>query len=760
MPYPFSKSHIFKSYKFWSYIAIVVGLFFAAFIGWFTYKYYEDKEQLRLESASNAIVILVKNRMAAYEQVLRSGVGFFNASESVTRDQWALFVKGHRLNEYFKGIQGFGYSEVVLPHNKQKHEERIRKEGFPDYAIKPEGEREIYTSIIYLEPFDERNKRVFGYDMFSEKVRRDAMSQAMQSDETRLSGKVYLMQETEKNIQAGFLMYMPVYKKDSKLDTPQGKASAIQGFVYAAFRANDLMGGILGGTLSNVDFEIYDGSLTSQENVLYSSNSNNISKTPYKTTNITMNGRTWTLVFKTNSTFKGEHIYIVFLIPSLVLILTLLLYLLLNSLIKTKEIAQHIATKATQKLHTSEERLRFALEGSGDGLWDWNLKTNEVFFSKRWKEMLGFRDDEIANTLEEWKNRVHPQDLEQVYADIAAHIEGKSNVYINEHRVKCKDGSFKWVLDRGMIVSRDVDGTPIRMVGSHSDISERKEAQLKLEEYILIIDKNVISSTTDLHGRITKVSEAFCDISGYSKNELLGKSHNIVRHQDMPKAAYKELWATIKAGNIWQGELKNLRKDGSIYWVDVLITPIKNEQGDIISYTSIRQDITDKKRIEELSVTDKLTQLYNRLKLDEIFAMKLATAGRYNTPFSVIIMDIDHFKNVNDTWGHQAGDDVLKEFAAIIKSNVRETDIVGRWGGEEFLILSSDTDLESATQLSQKLRELVSSFKFSFAGHKTASFGVSSYHAGDDEKTMVKRADEALYNAKAGGRNRVETEKY
>ena len=159
-----------------------------------------------------------------------------------------------------------------------------------------------------------------------------------------------------------------------------------------------------------------------------------------------------------------------------------------------------------------------------------------------------------------------------------------------------------------------------------------------------------------------------------------------------------------------------------------------------------------------MTITDTLTQLYNRLKLDEIFSMKLATARRYNTAFSVIIIDIDYFKNVNDTWGHQAGDDVLKEFANILKNNARETDVIGRWGGEEFLILSSDTDLNGAVELSEKLREIISLFKFSFAEHKTASFGVSSYQVGDDEKTMVKRADEALYSAKEKGRDRVEIE--
>ncbi|QFR50174.1 diguanylate cyclase [Sulfurimonas lithotrophica] len=754
MPIHFNKSH-----KVWPIVTIIIGLLFSALSGWLTYNYYKEKENLRLDLASNEIILLVQNRMAAYEQVLKSGVGLFNASDMVSRKEWTIFVKEHKLNENFKGIQGFGYSEVVLPQNKHQHEERIRKEGFADFKIYPDGKRELYTSIIYLEPFDERNIRAFGYDMFSEKIRRIAMKKAMLNGKAALSGKIKLVQEFNTDIQAGFLMYLPVYKKGYKLDTPQERALAIQGFVYAPFRANDLMNGILGKMFPNIDFEIYDGDSIAKDNILYSSNSNNKSKL-YKKTNITMNGHTWTLIFKTNSVFKSENIYVIFLIPSLILILTFLLYSLLNSLIKTEKNAVQIAKKATQKLQNSEERLRYALEGAGDGLWDWNLVTDEVFFSKRWKKMLGFSEDEIGSDIDEWKSLIHPEDLEHMDADITAHIEGKRDTYKNEHRVKCKDGSYKWILDRGIIVSRSIDGTPLRMVGSQSDISERKQSQLKLAYYLEIIDKNVISSTTDLHGKITKVSQAFSDISGYSKNELLGKSHNILRHKDMPSSTYKELWKTIQSGNIWEGEIKNKRKDGSTYWVDATISPVKNEQGETINYTSIRHDITDKKRIEELSVTDKLTQLYNRLKLDEIFSMKLASARRYNSTFSIIMMDIDYFKSVNDTWGHQAGDDILKEFATIIKNNIRETDVVGRWGGEEFLILSSESDLESAIKLSEKLRDIVSLFKFSFAGHKTASFGVSSYHAGDDEKTMVKRADDALYRAKENGRNRVEVEKY
>ena len=582
-------------YKFSPLMSLILGIFISILVAFYTYDEHKNKENVSLEIQSNEIVILIQKRMAAYEQVLKSGIGFFKGSDHVSRDEWRIFSQEHKLNENFKGIQGFGYSEVVLPQDKQKHEERIRNEGFSDFKIHPAGPRELYTSIIYLEPFDERNTRAFGYDMFSEKTRREAMLKAMKTDNAILSGKITLVQEFDTDIQAGFLMYVPLYKKGFNHDTPENRILAIQGFVYAPFRANDFMHGILGSGYKDIDFKIYDGNLEKEENLLYNSNTNNHSTQAYKKINLTINGHIWTLIFRHNKTFVNESFYMVFLLPSFILILTFLLYLLLKSLIKTKENALEIAKKATQELSTSEERLRFSLEGTGDGLWDWKLKTDEVYFSKRWKEMLGFQDNEIESNLDEWKNRIHPQDLEKVNSDIKEHLEGKSDAYRNEHRVKCKDGSYKWILDRGMIVSRDADGAAERMVGSHSDISLSKLYQHKIEKYLDIIDINVIYSTTDLNGTITYASQAFCDISSYTKEELIGNTHRLIRHPEMPSTIYKELWETIKAGKVWEGEIKNKGKDGGFYWVKTIVAPEYDAEKNIVAYSSIRHDVTSQK---------------------------------------------------------------------------------------------------------------------------------------------------------------------
>lgn len=162
------------------------------------------------------------------------------------------------------------------------------------------------------------------------------------------------------------------------------------------------------------------------------------------------------------------------------------------------------------------------------------------------------------------------------------------------------------------------------------------------------------------------------------------------------------------------------------------------------------------KRLEQLSVTDKLTGLFNRQKLDVKLEMEFLRARRSDAPLSVIILDLDHFKNVNDTWGHQVGDQVLICTAQLLTARLRQTDCAGRWGGEEFMVICPDTDLEGARALAETLRQAIEAQTFPTAGHRTASFGVACCTVGDQVKTLVSRADEALYKAKHLGRNRVE----
>ena len=195
---------------------------------------------------------------------------------------------------------------------------------------------------------------------------------------------------------------------------------------------------------------------------------------------------------------------------------------------------------------------------------------------------------------------------------------------------------------------------------------------------------------------------------------------------------------------------------GVLYWVKLHIEPQYDRNGNLIGYTEIRKDISTQKKLEEVWMTDQLTGLFNRSRLDELFDAELRRANRYGTHFSILLLDIDHFKQINDTHGHLVGDDVLYAAAKLLQENIRDVDILGRWGGEEFLFILPNTNQSEALILAEKLRNTLRDHPFTPVNKLTASIGISSFIAGVDADELFKRADDALYRAKAKGRDRVE----
>jgi diguanylate cyclase (GGDEF)-like protein/PAS domain S-box-containing protein len=276
----------------------------------------------------------------------------------------------------------------------------------------------------------------------------------------------------------------------------------------------------------------------------------------------------------------------------------------------------------------------------------------------------------------------------------------------------------------------------------------------KLNEFAEIVDKYIITATTAPDSTIIKVSSAFAKSSGYSKEELIGQTMNIIRHPDTTKKLSKELWDTILSGKIWSWEIKNKNKNGDDYWLEEYIIPTLTPENTIESFVSLAVDITAKKELEKMASIDKLTGIYNRRMIDEFMKIEIAAIKRHPHELSMIMLDIDHFKSVNDTYGHQIGDIVLSKMAKMISENTRNSDIFGRWGGEEFIIICPDTSIEDAFILAEKLRNIINNFSFPEVGHKTISLGISDFKDNDDAESLIKKADNALYKAKNSGRNK------
>mgnify|MGYP005614178335 FL=1 len=292
-------------------------------------------------------------------------------------------------------------------------------------------------------------------------------------------------------------------------------------------------------------------------------------------------------------------------------------------------------------------------------------------------------------------------------------------------------------------------------------LENKNMVEKKLQDYINIVNQNVIISSTNIQGVITEVSEAFCEISGYKKDELIGKSHNIVRHPNTPTSFYKEMWDTLLSKKEWRGEIRNLAKNGDIYWTYAIITPIlKNNE--IIGFTSIKSDITNKKHIEELSITDELTKIYNRRFFNIKIEEEINRAKRDKKELCLIILDIDFFKQYNDTYGHQEGDIVIKSVANVLKNRTnRADDFAFRVGGEEFVIITH-IEKDKVLNYANSIKDDIENLKIEHSGNKaskyvTISLGVVCKNAIEinSSEELYKQADINLYEAKRGGRNCV-----
>jgi diguanylate cyclase (GGDEF)-like protein/PAS domain S-box-containing protein len=290
----------------------------------------------------------------------------------------------------------------------------------------------------------------------------------------------------------------------------------------------------------------------------------------------------------------------------------------------------------------------------------------------------------------------------------------------------------------------------------HKQFRQLKRERHKTQRNLAIIDKHILLVNTDQTGKVTKVSSAFCEQTGYSREQLITGKLQCLLTQENSALVLQQRYQEARQKGFVSVETQEKNAYGGLYWVKLQIEPQYDGNGNLIGYTEIREDISTQKKLEELWMTDQLTGLFNRSRLDELFDAELRRANRYGTHFSILLLDIDHFKQINDTHGHLVGDDVLYAAAKLLQENIRDVDILGRWGGEEFLFILPNTNQSEALILAEKLRNTLRDHPFTPVNKLTASIGISSFIAGVDADELFKRADDALYRAKAKGRDRVE----
>jgi len=416
---------------------------------------------------------------------------------------------------------------------------------------------------------------------------------------------------------------------------------------------------------------------------------------------------------------------------------------------------QMLLKKNKEQIKNEKQRYETILDLAYDGLHILNKEGKVVEHSTSFAKMLGCDFEEVKSFyINDWDVNIPKSQVRKAVKELL----NKSDIF--ETKYKQKDGT---IIDVQVSAKKIEIDNEVYLYASAKDITELKRKEKTIKNYLELIDENIITSSTDLSGTITSVSEAFCHISGYSKEELIGSKHSIIRHSDMPKELFVDLWETILSDRVWKGEIQNKKKNGDEYWVNVTISPAFDDNGIKVGYSSVRQDITDKKTIEKISITDGLTGIYNRRHFNDMFPRLIDSTKRDDGTICFLIMDIDHFKQYNDTYGHQMGDKALVSVAKIISSSLNRADDYGfRLGGEEFGIIFKAKTKEKAKLFADKFKQNIENLKIehennSASNYITASMGLVFVKANEIEsiKKIYKEADELLYKAKETGRNRV-----
>ncbi|MFP4294436.1 MAG: PAS domain S-box protein [Halothiobacillaceae bacterium] len=418
--------------------------------------------------------------------------------------------------------------------------------------------------------------------------------------------------------------------------------------------------------------------------------------------------------------------------------------------------------RADEALRVSEERYRLAQSASGVGIWDWDVQADRIVWDEYCAAMLGLPPDAAPMCYEAWRQRVHPEDLPGIESKLHAQMANGGN-FVIEFRYCRADGGFLWVQSRGQVVAGDSCGDPARLIGTHTDITGRKRAEERQRLFASVFDSSHEAvMITDADNRIIQVNPAFTRISGYSEDEVMGRDPAMLSSGRQGPAFYATMWEALREKGSWRGEVWNRRKNGEAYVVLLSITTVHDDQGQLQYHVAVASDISQIKeheaQLDRIAHYDSLTGLPNRRLLDDRLAQAVAHADQNGRQLAVCLMDLDGFKPVNDTHGHEVGDRLLMEIAGRLRAELRSTDTLARQGGDEFVLLLSD--MGSFEQLNLLLGRVLEAVGQplrldDIEVRVTASIGVTLYPVDNaDPDLLLRHADQAMYRAKEAGKNR------
>jgi len=422
-----------------------------------------------------------------------------------------------------------------------------------------------------------------------------------------------------------------------------------------------------------------------------------------------------------------------------------------------------------EDLFTVQERDRLVTNTANDGLWDYDVRGNSMYFSPRWRAMLGYSETE---DIPEWRFLVHPDEMARVQAQLREHLEGRTALFESVHRMRHANGDWRWIQSR-VKARLDENNRLKRLVGVETDITERKlyeEALFREKESAQITLQSIGDgvATTDSEGLVQYLNPVAEGLTGWKVDDGVGASiDEIFRgfHEETCEPVENPVLVAMRRNRSIKSVRPTLliRRDGNELYIESTAAPIRDAMGNVTGGVLVFHDVTESRelnrRLSYAASHDILTELVNRREFENRLERALKSAKARETSYAVLYLDLDQFKIVNDACGHNAGDALLKQLGALLKSKIRWRDTLARLGGDEFGVLLESCTMDEALRTAENLRAVISDYKFTWDERSFrlgASVGVVPITpATDDVAALLTAADSACAAAKDAGRNRV-----
>lgn len=582
----------------------------------------ESAAQREFDFACNEIRLKIEARLEAGAQILRSGAALFDVSETVSRGGWRTFAQRLQIDQHLPGIQGIGFAALIPRAQLDQHVQAIRSEGFPDYQVRPAGERESYSAIVYLEPFEGRNQRAFGYDMLSEPVRRAAMERARDENAAALSGKVRLMQETVQDVQAGGLLYVSVYRHGLPIETIEQRRAALQGWVYSPYRMTDLMRGTLGAwdvkqKGKEIALQVYDGDGLSADTLLYDSRG---------ATEQTQASTAWTTRL-TPVDFAGHHWTLRFTKPGGMVSLAdygsawLVLFggtmgaLLLFGLMLWR--GQRIwfyrkQAESAEALQETNEYLENLFNHANAPIIVWDADGKITRFNHAFEEIAGVKAEQV---LGKGMDFLFAENAREQAMEIVRRAGAGERLDLEEVPIRHASGSQQTVLWNSAPIFSADHQRQIATIAQGQDITKRKQAEVALAETKALLQAALDHSQAGIaiadapSGKLRYVNRAGLRIRGGTEAELVAgldvnqyvASWKLFDLDGTPLAKDAvPLARAVLFGEQCTREFLIRRSELDDRIVLANAAPIRNPAGAVTAGIVVFLDITERKRAEEL----------------------------------------------------------------------------------------------------------------------------------------------------------------